>query len=339
MSPEIIRSIENQADYSRFAFVAPGQASQKVGMGLELFNESEAAREVFKEVNGALGFSLSDIMFHGPKEALQETVNAQPAVYTLSLATLEALNEQSRNEMIMPKNVAGHSVGIYSTLVIAGMLDIGNGAKLVRKRGELMQKASLKPKGTMAAIIGLNRSDLEWICDETGVELANINTDEQMVISGEKKQIANALNFAHTFAERQGIQIKRVPLPVSGAFHSRWMASAQPGLEEYISGIGLKDPSIPIIANSSARPLTTVNEVTHELVNGLCLPVDWTGSVRFMTNQGIKTFIELGPKFLTNMVQRIDANVHTFAVDSFASAQILAQSIQQPSVRNNPLSA
>lgn len=339
MPPEIIRSTESQPDYKRAAFVAPGQASQKVGMGQELYNQSEAAREVFKEVNDALGFPLSDIMFHGPPEALQDTVNAQPAVYTLGLATLKALEEQSGNRMIMPKTLAGHSVGIYPTLVIAGMTDVGNGARLVRKRGELMHEASLNTQGTMAAIIGLNQSEIEFICEQTGIELANINTDDQMVISGEKNQIANALNFAHRFASARGIDIRRIPLPVSGAFHSYLMAPAQPELEEYISRMDLKDPSIPIIANSSARPLTTANEVRHELVNGLCLPVNWRDSVRFMAEQGTRTFIELGPKVLTSMVQRIDHNLHTFTVDSFESAQKLAQLLQQPANRSNPLNA
>lgn len=336
MPREIIRSIELQADYNNAAVIVPGQASQKVGMGEVLYNQSEAAREVFEEVNDALGFRLSDIMFHGPPGILQNTVNAQPAVYTLALATHATMKEQLGDEMIIPKSVAGHSVGTYATLPITGMLDIGSGAKLVRKRGELMQEASRKPEGSMAAILGhLDEIALERILAETGVELANINTDEQIVLSGEKKALARAMDLATASGAK-----KVIPLPVSGAFHSRLMKPAQQGLQEYISRrLDLKDPNTPIIANSTARPLTTANEVTYELVNGLCLQVDWTGSVRFMAKQEIKTFIELGSKVLKSMVERIDPNLHAFSVDSYASAQKLAQLIQQPTNRSKPLNA
>lgn len=316
-------------DYRKSSLLVPGQSSQKVGMGQTLYIESKAARQVFEQVNDALGFPLSDIMFHGPAGVLQETVNAQPAVYTLALATHEAIKEQLADQMIVPDSVAGHSVGAYATLPISGMLDIGEGAKLVRKRGELMQEASKTP-GTMTAILGLNRSHLEFICAETGVELANINTEDQMVISGRVREIADALDFAHTFASREGLQIKIVPLKVSGAFHSELMKPAQQGLRDAIGKLNLKDPNVPIVANSSARPMTRAKEVEYELVNGLCLPVDWMGSVLFMAGQGTKAFIELGPRVLKSMVERIDPDLHALSVDTFDSVQKLVQSIRDP---------
>lgn len=342
MPRERIGSTESseKIDYLNASFVVPGQASQKVGMGEGLFKQSKAAREVFGRVDDALKFKLSELMFHGPEDKLRDTVNAQPAILTLAVATFEALKEQLGNDMIKPKVVAGHSAGEYPILVITGVLDLENGAQLVRTRGELMQEASLKTPGTMAAIIGLNKSHLEYICEETGVELANINTDDQMVISGRKIQIANALDFAYTFASRQGIQIKRVPLPVSGAFHSSLMESAKQGLQNTISSFDFQDPITPILANSYPRPLTTKYDVQDELVEGLCLPVNWRDTVRLMANKGITTVIELGPKVLSGMVNRIDPNLRTFTIDSFESAINFASLLsQQPANRNNPLTA
>lgn len=340
MPPEIVRSSENREtiDTSNFSIVVPGQGSQKVGMGKELFGQSKAAREVFGRVDEALRFNLSDLMFNGSPEELQDTVNAQPAIFTLAVATFEALKEQLGEDMIKPKNVAGHSAGEYPILVIDGVLDLESGAKLIRKRGELMQKASLKRPGTMAAIIGLNQSELERLCRDTGVELANINGEEQMVISGTKVRVAQTMDLALDFASKQNRLIKRIPLKVSGAFHSRLMKPVQRELQECISSLEFNDPMAPIISNYDPRPLTTAHEVEVELGNGICLPVNLKDIVRYMGRDGIKTVIELGPKVLSGMVERIDTSLHAFSVDSFDSVQKLAQSIYR-SNPNKPLTA
>ena len=305
---------DNQNGIKR-AFVFPGQGSQSVGMGLELYNVSSAAREVFEEADDSLGFSLSDLIFNGPSDVLQDTINSQPAIMLVSIACWKAWQEYLGSDARHPVSVAGHSLGEYTSLVVSGVLSFSDGLKLVRERGRLMHEAGLSRPGGMAAIIGLDDFSLEHICAETGVELANINSDEQFVISGDKIAVVRAMDLASA----QGAK-KTLSLPVSGAFHSSLMAQAQEGLKDAIANLELTDPIIPVIANSSGLPMTTVSEIRQELVHGLCHCVQWRNSVKYIVETGVSQFVEFGPaRVLTSLIKRIDKNVQAVTLSDLES--------------------
>lgn len=305
---------ERKEGVDNVAYGFPGQGSQSVGMGKDLYDHSPAARRVFEEANDVLGFDLSGLIFEGPANQLQNTANSQPAILTASVATLKAMEEQLGEKLIKPAYETGHSLGEYTSFVATDVLEFGETVRLVRQRGILMQDASKKTAGGMAAIIGLNQAVLEEICAETGVEIGNINSDEQIVLTGEKIALARAMDLASARGAR-----KTLPLPVSGAFHSALMADAQEGLKDAISGLKFKDPKIPIIANS-AKIITTAGDVKTQLINGMCQPVNWRDSVRLMTKRGVKSFIELGPgNVLSALAKRIDRNLKISPVNSLES--------------------
>ena len=307
-----------------YSYVFPGQGSQSVGMGLDLFQASPAAREVFEEADDSLGFSLSRLIFEGPTRDLQDTMNSQPAIMVVSIACWKAWEEFLGPQYPQPVSVAGHSLGEYTSLVVAGVVKFSDGVRLVRERGRLMHEASEVRPGGMAAIIGLDELAFEHICAETGVELANVNSDDQVVISGDKIAVARAMDLATARGAK-----KTVPLKVSGAFHSSLMGYAQQGLVEAIAHLEMADPQVPIVANSLAAPITTAEEVRQELVAGLCHCVRWKQSVRCMVDSGASSFVEFGPsRVLSSLIKRIDRDVEACTLSDTATLERAAGELQ-----------
>ena len=290
-------------------------------MGEELYNNSSAARAVFHEVDMALGRPLTRLLFEGPDETLRQTANAQPAIMSVSLATMRAMQDHLGAEATpRPALVAGHSLGEYTALAVAGVLDVGETAWLVQERGRLMQEACEKQSGSMAAVIGLDAMVVEQICRETGTVISTVNTPDQLVIAGERRALANALDLANARGAK-----KAVPLRVAGAFHSPLMEPAQAGLIDAVESLNFKDPSIPIVANCTAKPVTRGEDVKRELIAGICSCVHWSRSVDYMMGTGVNRFIEVGPgRVLSGMVKRINRRADVQAVgdwDSILPAQ------------------
>jgi len=302
------------------AYVFPGQGSQSVGMGTELFESSRAARETFEEADDSLGFPLSRLIFEGPAQDLQNTANSQPAIMTMSVAAWRTWQEMQGPEAMNAKAVAGHSLGEYTSLVAADVIDFSDAVKLVRRRGELMNQAAVNRPGAMAAILGLNELAFAQICDETGVELANINTDDQIVISGDKIAVARAMDLASARGAK-----KTIPLPVSGAFHSSLMFEAASGLADAVQVLNLKEPKMPIVGNCDSRLLSTSDEIRSELVNGLCQCVQWKDSIRYLVDSGVTQFVEFGSGgVLAGLIKRIDRGVKVSTVSDTISMRKLA---------------
>lgn len=283
----------------KIAHVFPGQGSQSVGMGYKLYQSSPKARGVFQEADEALQFPISRLCFEGPEDELRQTVNAQPAIMTASIACLKAASEA--NQTVSPTFVAGHSLGEYTALVAANVLGFTDAIRLVRERGRLMQKAGEIKPGGMAAVIGLDEAVLREICRESGAEIANFNCSVQIVISGSKEALARAMELAKAKDARRVILLQ-----VSGAFHSTLMQPTIEGMCEAISQINFRTPEVPIVVNSTARPVTTAEGVKEELLRQLCNCVQWQPSVEYMLGEGISTFIEIGPgQVLSGLIKRI----------------------------------
>ncbi|MBI2859208.1 MAG: ACP S-malonyltransferase [Chloroflexi bacterium] len=298
----------------RTAYLFPGQGSQRVGMGLDLFEVSPAARDVFAEADEAIKFSLSKLCFTGPAEALKQTVNAQPAVFVVSLACLAAAREALSGRLPGPDLVAGHSLGEYTALVAGGAISLGDGVKLVRERGRLMQEAGEKQRGSMAAVIGLDLETLQQLCRESGAEVANINSPGQIVVSGSKED----LEKAEQLAKSRGVR-RFLPLEVSGAFHSRWMQPAYDGLKQAIGASNIQSLGVPLIANVSAARISAPDEVRSELSSQLSGCVRWQNGIENMLSMGISDFIEFGPgQVLTGLVRRTSKDARTRNVSAVA---------------------
>ena len=292
------------AELVKAAYVFPGQGSQVVGMGQDLYQDFASAKDVFERADQALGFPISHLCFDGPEDELRQTVNAQPALVTISFACLEASREADV-DLPPPAFVAGHSLGEYTALAAAGVLDFDDAVSLTRERGRLMHEAGQMTPGGMAAIIGLEEGPLAELCAETGAQIANLNCPGQTVISGAEDSINQAVELAKDKGAHRAI-----PLQVSGAFHTPLMQPAVDGMAKAIAKLELKDPTTPIVGNTTAQPLTTAQAVKEELLNQLCNCVQWQRSIEYMIKSGVSTFIEIGPgRVLAGLIKRIDRDV------------------------------
>jgi [acyl-carrier-protein] S-malonyltransferase len=294
------------------AFVFPGQGSQAVGMGAELVNDFNEAREVFDQADAILGFSMSRLCFGGPEEQLKQTEFTQPAVVVTSYAAYVALTRRG----LTPSIVAGHSVGEYTALAAAGVLSFEDCLRLVRKRGQLMQHAGDLRPGGMAAVFGLSVEQAEELCRRIGddgfglAEVANINSPEQIVISGE----IGAIEAGAALAKE--LNAKRyIPLQVSAAFHSSLMREAAAKMAEELDAVQFNKAQFPVVANYSGQPVVEPEEVRHALKEQIAARVRWVESVKAIIDRGVTTFVEVGPgTALAGMIRKISREVKVLNV-------------------------
>ncbi|CAN5484521.1 ACP S-malonyltransferase [soil metagenome] len=300
------------------AFVFPGQGSQYVGMSQALAQMSPAAAQAFAEADGALGERLSDLAWTGDPQQLDLTANAQPAILAASIAYLRALEETWTSENRIgpePALYAGHSMGQYSALVAAGVIELAEGVRLVRERGNRMQSSGSRADGAMAAVIGLDDArlpELEATGRSHGVfAIANRNSPGQVVVSGERRAVQAAVDAAKALGAKRAIL-----LPVSVAAHSPLMADAADGMRAVLEPLTFRDPRAPLLANADAHQVTTGDACRAELVDHLTTGVDWIATVRAMVDAGVTTFVEVGPgRVLTGLIKRIAPEVEAIALD------------------------
>ncbi len=283
------------------AFIFPGQGSQHAGMGRELAQAFPAAHAVFDEADRALGFSLSSLCFNGPEETLQLTASTQPAILAVSVAAYRLLSERGIN----PDFVAGHSLGEYSALVAAGALSLSDAVRLVRRRGELMQEAVPLGTGAMAAVLGIDASRVSEACAAAARDQicapANFNSQTQIVIAGHKEAVERAVEECKTRGAKRVIMLK-----VSAPFHSALMLPVQEKMAELLEATTFNDLSFPIINNVDAEFVTAGAQARGALIRQISAPVRWAESVMYMLDQGVDTFVEVGPgKVLTGLVKAI----------------------------------
>lgn len=300
----------------KYALLFPGQGSQTVGMGKDLIENSPAARAVFEESDAALGFSLSDVILNGPEEKLVLTAYTQPAILTMSIAALRALEEKGARPA--PAFVAGHSLGEYTALVASGVLSLSDGVRLVRKRGSYMQEAVPEGVGAMAAILGLEADSVRAVCEEAAgddvCEPANYNTPAQTVISGHAAAVRRAVRLASERGAKRSVMLN-----VSAPFHCSLMRPVADRLAAEMDACAWKKGAFPLVANVSAATVTDVSEIRRGLYAQTYSPVRWCESVERMANMGVEGFVEVGPgKVLSGMVKKIVRGAAALNVGSFA---------------------
>jgi len=303
----------------KIGFIFPGQGSQYIGMGQDLYEKYQAARDIFDAANDALGFDLKKICFQGPKEELTRTDISQPAIVTTSIAALKALQEEV-NFNIQPVVAAGLSLGEYSALIAAGVINFEDAVKLVYKRGEFMQEAADENKGAMASVLGLSEEAVEKVSEKAGVSIANLNSPGQIVISG----LTDNINKAAELARAEGAT-RVVILDVSGPFHSKYMLNAGARLQKELETAMFFNPKFRIIANVTADYQDNAEQIKKNLIAQVSGSVLWEPSVRLMAAEGITTLLEIGPgSVLKGLIRRIDSNIKVYNIGKVKEIEEMA---------------
>lgn len=295
----------------KIAFIFPGQGSQAVGMGKDLYEQYEAAKKVYETADNALGYKISDICFNGPDDVLKQTKNTQPAILTTSLACLEVLKTELN---IAPAATAGHSLGEYGALYTAGVLTLDEAIKITGKRAELMNEAAENTCGSMAAVLGLSEDvineGLSELQKEGKISVANYNCPGQTVITGEKELIQKSVELLKSKGAKRVIE-----LAVSGAFHSELMQEAAVKFADFVKNTEFKNAKISVYENTDAKPVTDGNDIKQRVSKQIYSPVHWTETIQNMINEGITTFIEIGPgKVLAGLNKKINSEITTYNV-------------------------
>ena len=304
------------------AFIFPGQGSQYGGMGKDLAEKFPAARQVFEEADAALGFSLSDLCFNGPAEQLQLTENTQPAILATSVAAWRAMESEG---FAKPDFVAGHSLGEYSALVATGSLALSDAVQTVRARGRYMQEAVPVGTGAMAAILGADLETIATACNEASegevCSPANVNSPNQVVIAGNAAAIDRAIELLKSRGAKRAVKLN-----VSAPFHCALMKPAQDRLAVDLNEISFNDLARPLVTNVDAKAINTGAAARESLVRQVSQPVRWLESVEFLANQGVQTFIEVGPgKVLSGLLRQINRDLRAWNVEDEAGLRAARQ--------------
>jgi [acyl-carrier-protein] S-malonyltransferase len=289
------------------ALLFPGQGSQHVGMGKDLYDSYPAAKSIYDRAASILDFDVRKVCFEGPPEMLSQTRYSQPAIFVTSIAAMEALRHHPKAKDFTPRFAAGLSLGEATALVAAEAITFDDGLRFVRARGQFMDEASLEKPGMMAAVLGLDLAVVEKVCQETGAEVGNLNAPGQIVISGYKKNVEDAIEKL-----REGGARKVLPLDVSGAFHSHCMDSACARIEKALAGMTIRPPKVPVVSNLTAGVENSPEKIKQILVQQMNHRTLWEDSMRYILGQGVRHFIEFAPgRVLKGLLKKIDPEAET----------------------------
>ena len=305
----------------KIAYLFPGQGTQFVGMGKDLYENSPVGREIFEKAAELYGEEFLRILFEGPEEELTKTINTQPAIFLMSIALLKSLEQ--KNTLFEPVVSCGLSVGEMAAIVSAGALTVDQGVRCIRKRAEFMDKAAQGKRGTMSSVIGLDVDKIRVACEEAGCYVANLNTTQQTVISGEPASIEKAEELCRRSGARRVIRLK-----VSGAFHTPLMDSASDRFTEVLHKEEFHQPNIPIVSNVDATYTTDPERIRDNLAKQMKVSVRWLDSILQIKDQGVDTFIEIGPgRVLKGLLRKIDPTLTVYNIEKLEDIATLLQEV------------